>query len=81
LAKQLLALNPDRILLDNFKPAEVREVVQEKERLGCKTPLEASGGVTLERAKAMAAAGADFISVGAITHSPKAIDFALDWKK
>lgn len=81
LAKQLLALNPDRILLDNLKPAEVREVVQEKERLGCKIPLEASGGVTLERAKALATTGVDFISVGAITHSAKAIDFALDWKK
>lgn len=81
LAKQLLALKPDRILLDNLKPEEIREVVQERSRSGGQTPLEASGGVTLERAKAMAAAGADFISVGSLTHSAKAIDFALDWKK
>lgn len=81
LAKQLLSLKPDRILLDNFKPEEILEVVQERSRLGSQTPLEASGGVTLERAKALAAAGADFISVGSLTHSAKAIDFALDWKK
>jgi len=81
LAKQLLALKPDRILLDNLKPEEIREVVQERNRSGGGTPLEASGGVTLERAKALAEAGADFISVGSLTHSPKAIDFALDWKK
>jgi len=35
----------------------------------------------LERAKALAAAGADFISVGSVTHSARAIDFALDWKR
>ena len=81
LARQLLDLSPDRILLDNLQPAEVREVVQERSRLGSKIPLEASGGVTVERAKALAEAGADFISVGSLTHSPKAVDFALDWKK
>jgi nicotinate-nucleotide pyrophosphorylase (carboxylating) len=81
LAKQLLALKPDRILLDNLKPEEIREVVQVRNRAGSQTPLEASGGVTLERAKALAEAGADFISVGSLTHSSKSIDFALDWKK
>jgi len=81
LAKQLLALKPDRILLDNLKPEEIREVVQARSCASSQTPLEASGGVTLERAKALAAAGADFISVGSLTHSAKAVDFALDWKK
>lgn len=80
LAKQLLPLGPDRILLDNLTPEQVREVVQHRKSLGSKIPLEASGGVTLERAQALASAGADFISVGALTHSPRAIDFALDWK-
>ena len=81
LAKQLLAFKPDRILLDNLTPEQVREVVQERNRSGAQTPLEASGGVTVERAKALALAGTDFISVGSLTHSAKAIDFALDWKK
>ena len=81
LAKQLLAFKPDRILLDNLKPEEIREVVQERSRAGSQIPLEASGGVTVERAKALALAGADFISVGSLTHSAKAVDFALDWKR
>lgn len=81
LAKQLLGLKPDRILLDNLQPEQVREVVEERRRAGIPIPLEASGGVTLERARALAEAGADFISVGALTHSSRAIDFALDWRQ
>jgi len=81
LAKQLLALQPDRILLDNLSPEQIREVAEEKKRLRSAIPLEASGGVTMDRAKALAAAGADFISVGSLTHSARAIDFALDWEK
>jgi nicotinate-nucleotide pyrophosphorylase (carboxylating) len=81
LAKQLMSLNPDRILLDNFTPEQVEEVVSERKRMGSKIPLEASGGVTAERARALAEAGADLISVGSLTHSARAIDFALDWKK
>ena len=80
LAKQLLGLKPDRILLDNLSSAEVAEVVRERNRLGSGIPLEASGGVTRERAQELAKAGADFLSVGALTHSARAIDFALDWR-
>ena len=80
LAKQLLSLKPDRILLDNLSPAEVAEVVRERGRLGSGVPLEASGGVTRERAQELAKAGADYLSVGALTHSARAIDFALDWR-
>jgi len=81
LAKELLTLAPDRILLDNLTPDQVGQVVRERQRLGKPIPLEASGGVTPERAGALAQAGADFISVGALTHSARAIDFALDWEK
>ena len=80
LAKQLLSLKPDRILLDNLSPAEVAEMVRERDRLGSGIPLEASGGVTRERAQELAKAGADYLSVGALTHSARAIDFALDWR-
>ncbi|NBS54118.1 carboxylating nicotinate-nucleotide diphosphorylase [bacterium] len=80
LAKQLLPLRPDRILLDNLSPQEVREVVEARNQAGSNIPLEASGGVTLESAPALAQAGVDFISVGALTHSFRAMDFALDWK-
>jgi nicotinate-nucleotide pyrophosphorylase (carboxylating) len=81
LAKTLLSLQPDRILLDNLSPEQVTEVVREKERTQAKVRLEASGGVTLEKAQALAQAKVDFISVGAITHSARAIDFALDWER
>ncbi|NBR62881.1 MAG: carboxylating nicotinate-nucleotide diphosphorylase [Verrucomicrobia bacterium] len=81
LAKSLLAMKPDRILLDNLSPEEVQEVVEERRRSGLAVPLEASGGVNLERARQLAAVGVDFVSVGELTHSPRAMDFALDWKK
>jgi len=80
LAKQLVTLRPDRILLDNLSPEQIREVVGARNQSGSNIPLEASGGVTLETAPALAQAGVDFISVGALTHSSRAIDFALDWK-
>ena len=80
LAKHLLAMKPDRILLDNLSPRDVAEVVQERRRIQSDVPLEVSGGITLERAQEFAHAGADFVSVGSLTHSARAIDFALDWK-
>ncbi|MCK5288862.1 MAG: nicotinate-nucleotide diphosphorylase (carboxylating), partial [Candidatus Omnitrophica bacterium] len=40
--------------------------------------IEASGGITLKNVKKVARAGVDFISIGMLTHSPKALDFSLD---
>ena len=80
LAEELLGLGPDRILLDNLSPQDVAHVVKERRRIGSSIPLEVSGGVTVERAREYAQAGAEFISVGSLTHSARAIDFALDWK-
>jgi nicotinate-nucleotide pyrophosphorylase (carboxylating) len=65
----------DVILLDNMTPAEMREAVA----LGKgKVKFEASGSVTLKNVRQIAATGVDYISVGAITHSARAIDFSLD---
>jgi nicotinate-nucleotide pyrophosphorylase (carboxylating) len=65
----------DVILLDNMKPAQVREAVA----LGKgKVKFEASGGVTLKNVGQLAATGVDYISVGALTHSARAIDLALE---
>ncbi len=65
----------DVILLDNMPPAEMTEAV----RLGAgRVQFEASGGVSLETVPAIAATGVDFISVGALTHSARAIDFSLE---
>ena len=69
-----LALTPDFILLDNMRPDELRRAV---ERTAGAVPLEASGGVTLESVRAIAESGVDRISVGALTHSVKALDISL----
>jgi nicotinate-nucleotide pyrophosphorylase (carboxylating) len=77
---------PDVILLDNFTPDQVREAVQyvrgmENER-GVETSrkiiIEASGGITLATVRQFAEAGADWISVGALTHSAPAADISLE---
>lgn len=65
----------DVILLDNMKPAQIREAVAVGKD---KVKLEASGGVTLKNIRQIAATGVDYISIGALTHSARAIDFALE---
>jgi len=65
----------DVILLDNMSNARLREAVALR---GPGVLLEASGGVTLETVSGIAATGVDFISVGALTHSARAIDFSLE---
>jgi nicotinate-nucleotide pyrophosphorylase (carboxylating) len=71
---EALALKPDFILLDNMSTATMRAAV---ERVAGKIPLEASGGVTLETVRAIAETGVDRISVGALTHSVKALDISM----
>jgi len=65
----------DLILLDNMKPAQIREAVALGKN---KVKFEASGGVTLKNIRQIAATGVDYISIGALTHSPRAIDFSLE---
>lgn len=65
----------DVILLDNFTLENLREAVRRTDR---RAILEASGGITLESVAAIAATGVDVISVGALTHSVKALDIGLD---
>lgn len=68
----------ERILLDHMSPAELRSAVERAAALGEGRPrLEASGDVTLENVREIAATGVDFISVGALTHSAPAADFSL----
>lgn len=64
----------DVILLDNMSPSEMNEAVRET---GGRVPLEASGGVTLENVREYADTGVDYISVGVLTHSVKAVDIHL----
>ncbi len=64
-----------RILLDNMPPAQVRQAVL---LVDGAAEIEISGGVTLETAAAYADTGADFVSVGALTHSVRVLDIGLD---
>jgi nicotinate-nucleotide pyrophosphorylase (carboxylating) len=75
--REALALQPDRILLDNMSLDQLREAVQIASARVPRVPLEASGNVTLETVNAIAATGVDFISSGALTHSVKALDISL----
>jgi nicotinate-nucleotide pyrophosphorylase (carboxylating) len=73
--KEALSCNVDIIMLDNFKTDMIRKavaIINEK----CK--VEASGNITLENVKEVSEAGVDFISVGALTHSVKALDISLE---
>jgi len=72
---ELLEAGCDRILLDNMTTALMTEAV---ELTAGRASLEASGGLTFDRAREVAETGVDFISVGALTHSVKVFDLGLD---
>ena len=76
--REALALPVDRIMLDNMNPDQMRAAVEIAAGV---IPLEASGGVDLQTVAAIAATGVDFISVGALTHSVRALDISLDLRK
>ena len=71
----VLAASVDTVLLDNFTVAQLREGVA---LIAGRALVEASGGVTLEAVAGIAATGVDVISVGALTHSVRALDLGLD---
>ncbi|MTA79236.1 MAG: carboxylating nicotinate-nucleotide diphosphorylase [Actinobacteria bacterium] len=66
------------VLLDNMTPEQCKAAVSQ---VSGKCKLEASGGITLENAKAYADTGVDFIAIGALTHSAPALDIGLDFRK
>ncbi len=68
----------DVILLDNMTPDQLRAAVA-LERTHDGVQFEASGGVNLETVRAIAETGVDWISVGALTHSARAIDYSLEF--
>ena len=65
----------DIIMLDNMRLEEMQQAVQLIKR---RALIEASGGVTIDKVRAIAETGVDFISIGALTHSPKALDISLE---
>jgi nicotinate-nucleotide pyrophosphorylase (carboxylating) len=71
---EALAAGAQMLLLDNLGDDDLRVAVQQ---VRGRVPLEASGGMTLERLPRVAATGVDFISVGALTHSAPSVDLSL----
>jgi nicotinate-nucleotide pyrophosphorylase (carboxylating) len=71
-----VAAGADIVLLDNMSVDDMRSAVAS---IGGRAVVEASGGVTLDTVRAIAEAGVDWISVGGLTHSVKALDLALDF--
>lgn len=74
--QEALELGVQRILLDNMTLETMREAVRINRG---RAKLEASGNVTLENVRKIAETGVDFISVGALTHSPRVFDVSLKW--
>jgi nicotinate-nucleotide pyrophosphorylase (carboxylating) len=76
-AREVIDAGAQLVLLDNMTLSQTREVVAYARKHGS-AMLEASGGLTLERAREVAETGVDYLSVGALTHSAPALDIGLD---
>jgi len=72
---EALAAGADIILLDNFDPPKVAQAVKE---IAGRALIEVSGGINLDTVREFAEAGPDLISVGALTHSARAVDLSLE---
>jgi nicotinate-nucleotide pyrophosphorylase (carboxylating) len=72
---EAIAVGADAVLLDNMAPAVMAEAVR---RAGGRLILEASGGISLENVREVAETGVDLISVGALTHSARAVDISME---
>ena len=77
-ARDAMDGKPDILLLDNMNPDDMRKVV---DLVDGRALTEASGGITLENVAGVAATGVDLISIGALTHSPRALDIGLDYSR
>jgi nicotinate-nucleotide pyrophosphorylase (carboxylating) len=75
--REAIGKGADIILLDNLSPEETARMVFVARELAPKVTLESSGGITLENVRAYAEAGVDLISIGALTHSARAVDISF----
>ncbi|ACV79497.1 carboxylating nicotinate-nucleotide diphosphorylase [Nakamurella multipartita] len=75
---EAIGAGAELVLLDNFSLADTAEAVLRARALPRRVYLEASGGLTLDRARAVARTGVDYLAVGALTHSAPALDLGLD---
>lgn len=76
---EVLSLQPQLVLLDNFEPWATQMAVQRRDKNSPDTKLESSGGLTLDVARDYARTGVDYLAVGALTHSVTVLDLGLDW--
>ncbi len=76
---ELLAEEPELVLLDNFPVWQTQIAVQRRDARGAATQLESSGGLALDNAAAYAGTGVDYLAVGALTHSVRVLDIGLDF--
>jgi len=74
-ALEAVEAGADIVMLDNMNLEDMRKAV---ESIGSRALIEASGGVTLDNVRAVAETGVDFISIGALTHSAKALDISFE---
>ena len=75
--EEALNARPDVIMLDDFSPADLQAAVRLNQARGRPVKLEASGSVSLETVRALAATGVDYISVGALTKHVRAVDLSM----
>jgi nicotinate-nucleotide pyrophosphorylase (carboxylating) len=75
---EAIGAGAELVLLDNFSLSDTAEAVRRVRARPRRVRLEASGGLTLDRARAVAETGVDYLAVGALTHSAPALDIGLD---
>jgi len=78
--REAIVAGADEVLIDNFELDQMREAVALRNELDRSVRLEASGGLTLETARAVAETGVDLIAVGELTHSARVLDIGLDFE-
>ena len=78
--KEALALRVDRIMLDNMNVNQIAQAIDLVRSMPGTTEIEISGGVEIEDIEELASSGADYVSVGALTHSARALDIAMKMK-
>jgi len=76
--REAIAAGADEVLIDNFRPEEMRAAVRLRDELGPAVRIEASGGLSVDSARTVAETGVDFIAVGELTHSARVLDIGLD---
>jgi nicotinate-nucleotide pyrophosphorylase (carboxylating) len=82
-ALAIIAAEADAVMLDNFTPRQAQQTIRQITRMGLrnKVKIELSGGINQKNIRHYSRAKPDFISLGYITHSPKAVDFSLEITK